>query len=110
MSEQSKLDGPTVAVFVPDLMDQSKVRSAFPDAERLRSPSQLATCTAEVVLVDLNRPGVIDALPDIAGDVIGFASHVDDEVIALAWAAGATDVLARSVFFKRLADETLQLP
>lgn len=95
------------AVFVPDLMDQSKVRSALPDAERLRSVGQLAGCDADVVIVDLNRPGVIEAIPDLSGLVIGFASHVDDDVIALAWAAGASEVLPRSVFFKRLSDGAL---
>ncbi len=106
----SEPNSPTVAVFVPDLMDQSKVRAAFPEAERLRSVAQLTTCEASVVIVDLNRSGVIEAIPEVAGNVIGFASHVDDDMIALAWAAGASNVLPRSVFFKRIAEGSLGLP
>ncbi len=97
-------DQPTIATYVPDLMDQSKVRSAFPAAEKIRSAAALGSCTADLVLVDLGRPGVLEVLPDIAGRVVGFASHVDDEVIALAWAAGADVVLVRSVFFRRLSE------
>lgn len=96
-----------VAVFVPDLMDQSKVRAALPEADRLRSVGQLSTCAADIVVVDLNRPGVLEVIPEIPGRVIGFASHVDDDVIALAWAAGAAEVLPRSVFFKRLTEGAL---
>lgn len=101
-----------VATFAPDLMDQSKIRAAFPDAKRLRSTTQLSGCDADVVIVDLGRPGVLDAVPEIIANgirVVGFASHVDDELIGLAWAAGATEVLPRSVFFKRLSDGTLTL-
>lgn len=103
------MSDPRVAVFVPDLMDQSKVRAALPDADRLRSPSQLATCDADIVIVDLNRGGVLETIPEINGRVVGFASHIDDDVIALAWAAGASEVLPRSVFFKRLTEGSLDL-
>ena len=57
------------------------------------------------ILVDLNRADVFEVLPDLVGrasEITGFASHVDAELLAAAKAAGCTDALPRSVFFRRL--------
>ncbi len=90
-----------VAAYAPDLIDQSKLRAA--GAEIVRTVDDLGRVDAQLVLVDLGRPGVLEAVPGIAGRVIGFGSHVDTELLAAARAAGCDEVLPRSVFFRRLA-------
>ena len=95
-----------IAAYVPDLMDRSKVAAAGGDAVTfVRSPADLAAAGAQLVVVDLARPGVLDALAQL-GDVhsIGFASHVDRELAAAAEAAGCNEVLPRSRFFSTLTD------
>lgn len=89
-----------VVAFVPDLMDRSKVGAAAPGATFVTNAAGLAAAAegADVVVVDLSRPGVLDALP-LPARVVGFASHVDRETLAAAAARGA-EVLARSAFFR----------
>ena len=95
-----------IAAFVPDLMDRSKVAAAGgTDVTFVRTADDLASVGAEVVVVDLARPGVLDALPALAGArTIGFASHVDRELIDAARAAGCDEVLPRSRFFAALGE------
>jgi len=57
---------------------------------------------ADLVIVDLTRPGVLDLLPTLDGRVIGFANHTERRLMESARAAGCTTVLARSAFFSRL--------
>jgi hypothetical protein len=59
------------------------------------------------VVVDLARPGVVDALGELAvldprPTILGFGSHVDREQLTAARHAGADRVLARSAFFADL--------
>jgi 2-keto-3-deoxy-6-phosphogluconate aldolase len=59
---------------------------------------------ADLVLVDLARPGVVDAVAAVATleprpVIVGFGSHVDRDTLAAATGAGADRVLARSAFF-----------
>jgi len=102
-----------VVAFAPDLMDASKVKGALDGVTMVRSVGALAAVTdARVVLVDLGRPGALDAIAGLAEAsgierVIAFGSHVDEAVLADATARGADEVLARSVFFSRLAKGTL---
>lgn len=93
----------TIAAFVPDLMDQSKVKGAIAGVVMIRTPAKLAEATADIVIVDLSRPGVMDSISAIEGRVIGFGSHVDDELMEQARQAGCDEVLPRSIFFKRLS-------
>ncbi len=87
-----------VVAYVPDLMDRSKVAAAASGVVFVSSPAALADhADADLVVVDLSRPGVVDALP--AGPrLIGFASHVDTDLLARAKAAGC-DAMPRSKFF-----------
>jgi hypothetical protein len=94
----------TVAGFVPDLMDRSRIGAAGVDVVWAASPAALAGLDADLVLVDLSRPGVLDVLPRLPGRVVGFASHVDRELHAAARAAGCDEVLTRSAFFGRLPE------
>jgi hypothetical protein len=99
----------SVVAYVPDLMDRSKVaEAAAAEVRFVRRPEELAAAaaTADLVVVDLGRPGVLDALVEVAAlgvRVIGFGSHVDRDVLDEARAAGCSQVLARSAFFGQLA-------
>lgn len=95
-----------IAAFVPDLMDRSKVAAAAPGRVTfVASAAELAGVGADVVVVDLARPGALDALAGLgAARTIGFASHVDRELAVAAQAAGCREVLARSRFFASLPD------
>jgi hypothetical protein len=92
-----------VLVYAPDLMDRSRIAAAVPDAVFVRDPRELAGRAARVVLVDLSRPGVLDVVALVTAPVIGFGSHVDEELLAAARAAGCAEVLPRSRFFNRVA-------
>jgi hypothetical protein len=96
-----------IVAYVPDLMDRSKVAAAG-DVTFVSRPADLAGASdaADVVVVDLTRPGVVDVLEGLSGRVIGFANHTSRDVMAAARAAGCEEVLARSEFFARL-DELL---
>jgi hypothetical protein len=89
-----------VAAYVPDLMDRSKVATAVPGVEFVANPRLLIEVEADVILLDLSRPGVLEALSALAHvRTVGFGSHVDVETLAAATAAGCDVVLARSAFF-----------
>jgi hypothetical protein len=91
-----------VAAYVPDLMDRSKVGAAVPDAAFVSTPAALADLAAEVYVVDLTRPGVLEVLPSLTGRVVGFAGHAQRATFAAAREAGCTEALKRSEFFARL--------
>ena len=89
-----------IAAYVPDLMDRSRF-GGIEGVEFVAAPADLAGVEADVVVVDLSRPGVLDSLP--AGvRTIGFGSHVDRELLAAARAAGCEEVMPRSEFFRRI--------
>lgn len=99
-----------IAAYVPDLMDRSKVAAAG-DATFASRPGDLAGLSrgADVVVVDLTRPGVVDVLPELHGRVIAFANHTARQAMAAARAAGVDEVMPRSEFFARI-DELLGSP
>jgi hypothetical protein len=93
-----------VVAYVPDLMDRSRISSvAGASVEFVSSPPELRSALADLVIVDLGRPGVLEVLPEVATPTIGFGSHVDRELLAAARAAGCSRVLARSTFFGQLS-------
>lgn len=86
-----------VRAVVPDLMDRSRL--ARPGVE-------LVADDPELVVVDLARPGALAAAAEAVATglrVVGFAPHVEDDLVADAEAAGV-EALARSVFFRRWPD------
>jgi CheY-like chemotaxis protein len=114
---------PRVVVCAPDLMDQSKIRaaaaSAAPNLEIdlvfVRSAALAVAAIgdppADVVVLDLSRPGVLDAIDALATArrqrghplaMVGFGSHVDRELLDGAAAHGCDRVLPRSGFFAAL--------
>ncbi len=93
-----------IVAFVPDLIDRSKV-AASGSVTFVSRAEDLSGREADVVIVDLSRPGVLDVLASIVSPrIVGFASHVDRPLMDAARAAGCTEVLARSAFFSRLAE------
>ena len=96
-----------VVSYVPDLMDRSKVAAAG-DCVFVSRPGYIAALcpAADVVVVDLTKPGVVDVLGDLDARVIGFANHTCRDVMDAARAAGCEQVLPRSDFFARI-DELL---
>lgn len=93
--------------YVPDLMDRSRIAAPGVEVTFVKSPASLTGVGADLVIVDLGRPGVLDVLGGLdqrAVPVIGFASHVDRDLMAAARGAGCTHVLARSAFFKRVGE------
>ncbi|MCU1455544.1 MAG: hypothetical protein JWN46_3690 [Acidimicrobiales bacterium] len=97
-----------VVAYVPDLMDRSRL-AAVPgvDLVVVADPADLAAAAvgADLVVVDLARPGVLAALTSgVGGRVVGFASHVDRDLLAAATAAGCDEPLPRSRFFSRVAE------
>lgn len=98
--------------LAPDLMDRSKVeaaaRAAGATLTLVAEASELAEAAGQgtdLVIVDLSRPGALDALPQVAQvRTVGFASHVNRALMEGAQEAGCQEVLARSAFFRRLRD------
>jgi hypothetical protein len=95
----------TTIAYVPDLMDRSRL-SAVAAVTFVDRPDDLpsAAIDADLVVVDLGRPGVLDALATIATPTIGFGSHVDRELLEAAKAAGCDQVMPRSAFFRHAAE------
>lgn len=101
----------TVVAHVPDLMDRSRLSAvAGVDVTYVADPTDLAATanarSAGVVVVDLARPGVLEAVAagGLGPRVIGFGSHVDAELLEAARRAGCTEVLPRSRFFARIVE------
>jgi PleD family two-component response regulator len=110
-----------VLAIVDDLMFSSKIRTAAAQlgvdiAFARSSAAALAAIRASapaLVILDLNNPrtdplGTVAALkqdPATASiRTIGYASHVQTDVIDAARQAGVDEVLARSAFSARLPD------
>ncbi len=102
-----------VVALVPDLMDRSRVgaaaRAGGVDLVVVAGPAALVAALTgsgpvDLVLADLARPGVLDAVAALDGvAVVGFAAHVDGPTFDAARAAGV-EALPRSVFFRRLGE------
>jgi hypothetical protein len=83
-------------------MDRSKL-AGVGEVEFVPDPHLLVEVEADVVVLDLSRPGVIEVLARLAGvRTIGFGSHVDLDTLQAARDAGCGVVLARSAFFSGL--------
>lgn len=96
-----------VVAAVPDLMDRSRLRADGVEVTTVPL-GRLAVAIDEadqvdLVVVDLARPGAIEAATGLGVPVVGFAPHVDDALLDAARAAGI-EALPRSVFFRRWPD------
>ena len=100
----SDVVGRRVVAFVPDLMDRSRLSAPGVEVVFVDDPEGLADTHADLVVVDLARPGVIESLGAVAGPTVGFVAHIDEATMVAALAAGCDEVLARSRFFGRFAE------
>jgi len=104
----------TIAL-VRDLLFASKItataRARNADVKIVRDPKQLHTESGTRLFVDLNEPGALDYAIQWKlthqREVIGFASHVDVDLIARAKEGGIDQVLSRGQFAQQL-DQLLQ--
>ena len=93
----------TVAAFVPDLMDRSRL-AGTPGLELVDRLEDLAAAAAgaDLVVIDLSRPGALEAVPKLAPKpVVGFASHVDRQLLEAARRAGCARAVPRSTVLAR---------
>jgi CheY-like chemotaxis protein len=110
-----------ILAVLDDLMFTSKIKTA---ASQLGVPIAFARSSAgaladmrrsppSLVILDLNSPrvdplGTVESMkadPALAGiPTVGFASHVQTQVIEAARRAGVGEVMARSAFAQRLGE------
>ena len=102
-----------VALVGTDLMDRTRIsetgRAAGYEVMVWRNPGAIASGLEQSVpvaaFVDLSHPAANEAIANLVGAgvrTIAFGPHVDDLAMAAAGALGASEVLPRSRFFKRL--------
>ncbi len=92
----------TIAVAMPDMMDRSRLGGA--EVTVVRDRAALVDSGATLVLVDLDRCDDPSVFVADGVRAVGYGSHVDDERLDAARALGFDEVLARSVFFRRLPE------
>lgn len=91
----------TIVAHVPNLFDRSRFggRVTFVD-----SGAAAAALAPALVIVDLDRCDDIEGFALDGVRVVGFGPHVDTDLHRRASEAGYGEVLARSVFFRRLPE------
>lgn len=96
----------TVAAYVPNLFDRGRFGGRVTFVE---SAADVVACAPTMLIVDLDRcPDAADfVVPGVR--LVGFGPHVDSAARAAAVDAGYHEVLARSVFFRRI-DAILDAP
>ena len=106
--ESPELAAPSAGLLVGDLMDRSRIEPVVAAAglRPLVWPDAGAVTTAGLViaLVDLEHPDAVAVIARLAPRTmtVAFGPHVDEAAFDRARAAGASEVLVRSVFFRRL--------
>ena len=103
---------PVVLYFGNNLMDRTTISAAVEAAGATfgssADPTQLPGAPVPMLaLVDLTHPesdAAIAALATAGVRTVAFGPHVDDHALVRARALGASDALARSVFFRRLPE------
>ena len=94
-----------VLVVSANLLDRSRIESAVKGNGLGLAASDSDPGSLARALVDLGAPGAIHRIEQLAAagvEVIAFGPHVDTSALEAAAAAGATESLPRSVFFRRL--------
>jgi hypothetical protein len=89
-----------IVAYAPDLADRSRIEAALPEVTFVKSLDDLGGIDADIVILDLSRTP--DFPPTKAPRVIGYGSHIDDELLTRARAAGI-DAMPRSRFFRDVA-------
>lgn len=91
----------TIAAHVPNLFDRSRFGGRVTFVE---DPEQAAALGPELVIVDLDRCDDVTGFRIEGATVVGFGPHADTALHQRATEAGYDEVLARSVFFRRLPE------
>lgn len=89
----------TVAAHIPNLFDRARFGNRVVLVD---TPQQALELNPDAVLVDLDRCDNLAGFRIPGATVIGFGPHVESGLQAQATAAGYDQVLARSIFFRRL--------
>jgi CheY-like chemotaxis protein len=108
----------TIVAWVEDLFFLAKIRETAKALgitvvanDPRRGSAALAEAHPQAVLLDLNScgPSALDWIRALKSDpatrpirVVGFASHVQEDLISAARAAGCDSVMARSAFTQQL--------
>ena len=101
---------PIVLALVRDLIFASRISASAKavgvECRIIRDPTKLESQAGNLLLVDLNEPGAIEAAAGwqqaSSRPVVGFVSHVDAQRIEQARQAGLTRIMARSAFVEAL--------
>lgn len=90
-----------IVAHVPNLFDRGRFgdRVTFVD-----TPEEAIEHEPDLVLVDLDRCADMASFRLEGVDVVGFGPHADADLHEEALACGYTEVVPRSVFFRRLPD------
>lgn len=91
----------TIVAHVPNLFDRSRFRGQVTFVETADEAKELKP---SLLIVDLDRCEDVPGFNVEGATVIGFGPHVDTSLYQLAEESGYTEVLSRSVFFKRLPE------
>lgn len=91
----------TVVAHVPNLFDRSRFQGL---AKFVDTPDEARSLSPSLVIVDLDRCEDAEGFRLEGTTVIGFGPHVDSALHERATSYGYSEVLARSVFFKRLPE------
>ena len=91
----------TIVAHVPNLFDRSRFQGRVRFVETADEARALAP---RLVIVDLDRCDDIEGFRLDGVEVIGFGPHVDTGLHRRASEAGYEQILARSVFFRRLPE------
>ncbi len=91
----------TIVAHIPNLFDRSRFQGK---ATFVETPDEARDLDPTLVIVDLDRCEDAEGFRIDGTRVIGFGPHVDSALHQRAEEYGYTEVLARSVFFKRLPE------
>ena len=106
MSDSKPVDS-SVAAFVPDLMDRSKVSAHIEGVVFVADPKKLESISPQprLIILDLEQNVAETTLTKLAqadSRVVGYLRHTNLKGQAQAKKIGLDQVLYRSVFFERL--------
>lgn len=103
----------TVVALAADMIFAARIRGSAPHVILAKDAADLLTKVAEkraqLAVLDLDRRGLdvratIKELKRSGVEILCYVSHVREDVIAEARAAGADRVLARGAFAQRIAE------
>jgi len=110
----------TIVACVEDLFFLAKIRETAKAVgvtvvmnDLRRGSAAIAEAQPQAIILDLNSRGLpaVDWIRALKADpatrsirIVGFVSHVQEELISAARAAGCDSIMARSAFTQRLPD------